>query len=313
MPTVNALPVYTPIATCVTINADLPPIHPTVQTNHTPYLAPLSAIPYTSGPKAIPDSILQDLGNVAPTQYIWNTPHGALTYTPAHPSHPPLPNSLADLSPCSPRIVDVGAGGGNNVFAGPGCIPSPIPSDPSDSSSDCSDPDHFMLHPLLASNDFQLGEMQIEWNVSAAPDMARHVQDDRYFLANADAPATEPPTRTLRIEFCFIDQPGIQWNWDPITMRKLRPIRIADVLHAIYDYFQLQLTHDEYDIIKSYGKRNARIVANSWRERIASQPDTEAQSQVFHGGLRRVDCLGSSKIFAGLRVDGSQLELGLRA
>ena len=96
-------------------------------------------------------------------------------------------------------------------------------------------------------------------------------------------------------------------------MRKARPIRIADVFHAIHDYFQRQLTHPEWDIINSHGKRNAKIVAYSWRERIASQPDVDAQLQVRESGLRRVDCLGSSKIFAGLWVDGSRLKLGLRA
>ena len=96
-------------------------------------------------------------------------------------------------------------------------------------------------------------------------------------------------------------------------MRKPRPIRVADILHAIHGYFQIGLTHDEYDIIKSHGKSNSRIVARSWRERVASQFDEEARSAVFYGGLRRVDCLGSCKIFAGLWVEGSQLKLGLRS
>jgi len=95
-------------------------------------------------------------------------------------------------------------------------------------------------------------------------------------------------------------------------MSKRRPIRIADIFHAIHGYFQVQLTHAEYDIIKSHGKRNSRIVANSWRGRV-SQSDDEARSAVFLGGLRRVDCLGSCKNFAGLWVEGSQLKLGLRA
>ena len=96
-------------------------------------------------------------------------------------------------------------------------------------------------------------------------------------------------------------------------MRKPRPIRIADIFHAIHDYFQLQLTHAEYEIIKSYGKANSRIVVRSWRERVASEVDDGIRNQVHYSGLRRVDCLGSCKIFAGLWVDGSQLKLGLRA
>ena len=95
-------------------------------------------------------------------------------------------------------------------------------------------------------------------------------------------------------------------------MNKRRPIRIADVIHSIHDYFQKQITHPEYDIIKSYGKRNASIVAKSFGERVASQPDA-MKSVVYHAGLRRVDCLGSCKIFAGLWAEGSQLKLGLRA
>ena len=96
-------------------------------------------------------------------------------------------------------------------------------------------------------------------------------------------------------------------------MRKAHPIRIADVLHGIHDYFQRQLTHPEWDIIKSHGRRNAKIVAYSWRDRVDSQLGPAEQVQVREGGLRRVDCLGSSKIFAGLWVDGSRVKLGLRA
>ena len=96
-------------------------------------------------------------------------------------------------------------------------------------------------------------------------------------------------------------------------MRKYGPIRIADVLHEIHDYFQRQLTEAEYDIIKSHGKRNARNVEKSWRERVALQLDDGAWYATYHSGLRRVDCLGSCKIFSGLWVEGSQLKLGLRA
>jgi hypothetical protein len=95
-------------------------------------------------------------------------------------------------------------------------------------------------------------------------------------------------------------------------MNKPRSIRVTDVLHAIHQYFQVQLTHSEYDIIKSHGRRNARIVANSWRERVTNS-DVGVRSAVYYGGLRRVDCLGSCKNFAGLWVEGSQLKLGLRA
>lgn len=155
-------------------------------------------------------------------------------------------------------------------------------------------------------------ESLIEWNVSDPANMARHVRNDPAFLVIVGEHATTPPTNTLRIDFCFIDQPGMRWNWEPITITKRRYIRITDIFHAIHDYFQLQLTHPEYDIIKSYGKSNSRIVANSWRDRV-SQSDEESQRAVFHGGLRRVDCLGSCKNFAGLWVEGSQLKLGLRA
>ena len=143
--------------------------------------------------------------------------------------------------------------------------------------------------------------------------MARFVVDDAAYLARVREPATNPPKKTLRIDFCFIDQPGMLWNWEPITIRKARDIRVADVIHAIHNYFHIQLTHSEYDIVKSYGKRNARIVANSWRERVALQSGDEAQSTVYHGGLRRVDCLGSCKNFMGLWFEGSRLKLGLRA
>lgn len=198
----------------------------------------------------------------------------------------------------------------------PGVVPGLIPSDSSDSSSDCSDHNHqfgFTLNRLLASDCLLPSETPIEWDVSDPVDMVRHVENDAGFLRSVCEPATDPPTHTLSIEIYFVDQPGARWNWEPITTRKAHPIRIADVFHAIHDYFQRQLTHPEWDIIKSHGKRNAKIVAHSWRERIDSHPDTEAQLRVRESGLRRVDCLGSSRIFAGLWVDGSRVKLGLRA
>lgn len=280
--------------------------------NQTPYLAQLSVVPQTPRQNAVADTILHDLGHITPTQYIWNTPHGALTYTPAPASHLLLPNPLADRSPCSPGPIDIGDG--NDGPAGLGVIPSRFSSDSSDSSSDCSDPDHrsgIILNPFV-SNYQPLGETPIKWNVSEPADMARHVLDGAGFLANMGAPATNPPANTLRIEFYFVDQPGAQWNWEPILVKKARPIRVVDLFHEIHRYFQRQLTYPEWDVINSYGKRNSRIVAKSWRERVASQLDTEAQSRVFHGGLKRVDCLGSAKTFAGLWVEDSRVMLGLR-
>ena len=311
MSTVHSFPVHTPAATCVTLNVDLPPVLPTAQTPHTSYLVPLSAVPRTPYQDVVPDSVIQDLKNVAPTQYVWNTPHGALTYTPGPTSHLPLHNTVPNLSPYFPCVVDMG--NGDDGSTGLGLIS--IASSSSDSSSDCSDPDYrggIKLHQVFASNRHPEGT-DIEWNVSDPVDMARHRLDNASFIAYASAPATEPPINELRIDFCFLDQPGVRWNWEPILVRKRRPIRITDVLHAIHDYFQTQLTHSEYDIIKSHGKRNARIVANSWRERVISEFEGDMQSTVYRGGLRRVDCLGSSKIFAGLWVEGSQLKLGLRA
>lgn len=311
------------------MNVDLPLVRPTAQINHTPYLNPLSSTPHTPRQNAVPDSILQDLGNIPPNQYIWNTPHGVLTYTPAPSSHHPLPNLLTDLTPYSLR--DGNPGGGSDGIVGLGLIPGSVssgssdsssdsPSDlpqnsPSGSSSDCSDSHHqsgIALNPFLASNCPPSGGTSIEWNVSEHPDMAWHEFDNAGFLAGAGMPATDPPINTLRIKICFIDQPGVRWNWEPIVVNKPGPIQITDVLHAIYSYFQLQLTHSEFDIIRSHGRRNEKAVVKSWRGRIASHSGTEAQSQAFHGGLRRVDCLGSSKIFAGLWVDGSRLKLGLR-
>ena len=280
-------------------------------------MAPLSAIPHTPQQTAVPDSILHGLGHIAPTQYIWNTPQGALTYTPAPVSHLLLPNPLADLSPCSPHVLDVDDGydGGMGLGVVPGVI-GPIPSDSSDSSSDCSDPNHqfgFTLDRWLASDCLLSRGTSIEWDVSEPVDMVRDVRDDAGFLGSANAPATDPPVHTLCIDLCFIDQPGVRWNWEPITMRKARPIRVADVFHSIHEYFQRQLTHSEWDIIRSYGKRNAKIVAYSWRDRVDSEPDTRSQLRVRESGLRRVDCLGSSKNFAGLWVEGSRVKLGLRA
>jgi len=306
---VNALP--TPRGTCATLNANLPPDHHIVQSTPISYLTPISAIPRTPHQNTFPDSILQDLRNIAPTHLTWDTQHGTLTYTPSPASHLPLPNPLVNYSPSSPRFVDVGSGNGEPM--GLGLLPSPISSDSSDSSSDCTAFDHrfgVTLHPLIALNPLE-GNL-IDWHVSDPARMARHVEDDDTFLANANQSATTPPTHTLHIDICFLDQPGVRWNWEPITINKRRSIRITDILHSIHDYFQTQLTHAEYDAIKSHGKRNSRIVANSFRERVTLQPSTDMRDEAYHGGLRRVDCLGSCKIFAGLWVEGLQLTLGLR-
>ena len=310
---VNTFPGYTPATPCVTLRAE-PPVIPPVHIGPTPRAPPLSAIPQTPYQNIVPNSIFQDLGNITPTQYIWNTPHGSLVYTPAPASAPLPPNPLPNTGVYPSRIVDLGDG--NDESIGLGLIPSPISSDTSDLSADrtifdrCSG---ITLNPLLAPNHRLPQETQVEWDVSEPVDRARHVLDDARFVASANEPATNPPTNNLRIEFHFIDNPGTKWNWEPITIRKPRSIRITDVFHAIHDYFQTQLTHAEYDVIKSHGKSNARIVRDSWNGRVNSQPEGGARSSVYYGGPRRVDCLGSSKKFAGLWVDGSLLKLGLRS
>jgi hypothetical protein len=186
----------------------------------------------------------------------------------------------------------------------------------SDTPTDASDSGHWSraaLHPLLASDALLPRETAIEWNVSESVDKARHVVYHEDLIARANEPATNLPTNTLTIELCFIDQPNVKWKWDPILIQKRRAIRVADVFLAIYDYFQTQITRSEWDAVKSYGKPNSRIVRDSWRERADSQSGEEARSIVYNGGLRRVDCLGSSRVFSGLWVDGSGLKLGLRA
>lgn len=305
MSVVDAFPGYTPTTTCTTLNVDQYPAHSTVQISPAPYLASLPVIPHTPDQSAVPCSILQNLGGIAPTQYTWNTPHGALTYTPAPTSMLPLPHSLPNPGSCFASIVDVRGGDGKPT--GPSLIPSLISSDTSDPSDSSSDDRRsgVALNPVLAT--------VIEWNVSEPVDTAKCVLDDTDFTASASEPATDPPTNKLCIELDFVDHPGVKWNWEPITIRKSRTIRIADVFHAIHNYFQTQITHAEYDIIKSHGKANGRIVRDSWRERLRSHPVGETQCEVYCGGLRRVDCLGSSKNFAGLWVDGSQLRLRLCA
>lgn len=295
---VNASQHYTATATRATPNPELPTVHSTGQ------ITPLSTS-RTFGQRTVPGSVLQDLGNITPTQYTWNTPYGVLTYAPA-PTSALLPNPLADLD----------AGNGDEGPTDPGLIQTPISSDTSDSSSISSD--HVLrsgvaLNPFLASNCYLPRETPVEWNVSEPVETARHILGESSFVANAHEPATNPPATTLHIELYLIDQPGVKWNWEPITVRKRRPIRIVDVFHSIHDYFDTQLTHAEYDIIKSHGTENAKIVRDSWRERISSQPEGDARSAVYSGGLRRVDCLGSSKKFAGLWVEESQLKLSLRA
>ena len=311
--TVRTSPTRTPTATCISLNADLPSVlHPayrTVQTVHTPRSAPPSVVPRTPRQNAGADSILPDLRNIPPTRYVWEIPQGTLTLTPNSTLHFPPRNSVPNLRRYSSRIVDLGDG--DDEPMGLGLIP--IPSNSSDSSSNCSDLDRrlgIQLHPLLASNRRPEGT-HIKWNVSEPVDMARHTLNDTTFLASA--PATEPPANELRVHFYFFNEPMVRRNWDPITMRKRHPIRIADVLHAIHDYFQMQLTRSEYDIIKSHGERNTRIAANSRRGRVISEFEGDMRSTISCDGFRRVDCLGSSKIFAGLWVEGSQLKLGLRA
>ena len=309
---INAPPVYTPATTCVTLTPELVPVHSTGQINHPPYLPPPSAIPRSPCQNTVPDSIFQDLGNIAPARYTWNTPYGVLTYTPT-PTSALLPNTVAGPTSRPLRIVDVGSE--NDGSPGLGLIPSPISSDTSD-ASDCPTNGHrsgVALNPFLGSNCFLPKETPIEWNVSEPVEMVRHGLGDASFIAHAHEPATNPSTTTLIIELSFVNQPDAKWNWEPITIRKNRPIRIVDVFHSIHDYFKTQLTPSEYDVIKSHGSQNARILRDSWRERVNSQPEGEAQSLVYFGGLRRIDCLGSSRNFAGLWVDGSQLKLGLRA
>jgi hypothetical protein len=307
--TANTPLVPTPTATCVTQNVGVPPVHPAVQTTHAPYLVPLSPTPRTPHRNTFLEPISQDLGNTTPTQYIRDSPRGALTRTPVPTPRPSPLSPLEEFSPHSyfPPIVERGE---NDGPTGLELIPNPTPSN---SFFSYSDPDHrpgTTLRPSIPSNNLSSKGTSVEWNFPDPADMARH---NSTFIARAHEPATNPSTKTLRIDFRPTDQP--EARWEPIIMTMSRPIQIADVLRKIRGYFQEQPTQPECDTIQSHGKRNTRTVENSWRERVdaPSQVSHGARSAIHCGSIRCVGCLGSYKNqVVGLWVQGPQLKLAWR-
>ncbi|GLB45116.1 hypothetical protein LshimejAT787_2000210 [Lyophyllum shimeji] len=154
----------------------------------------------------------------------------------------------------------------------------------------------FTLHPLLrySQHDILPGHCtSLLWDLREAPiKSVRHISVPHMTLTERVLAqhATTPRVPTLRVT-CGIfpdDWTIMAYNPEGLTL--------LDILEAIHDCLQAQLTPAEWDALSSKQRRRISAVFDL-RWRVAPVP-----AKTHSGGILRADCLLSHSLFAGLTL-----------
>lgn len=159
------------------------------------------------------------------------------------------------------------------------------------------------LHPILSCN--QTGgrsEVPLRWDVRYLPRHGVHTFDAAISPSELMQPAIYPPVKSLHIVSGLVSP-----TW-PITVTNPSGVTVWDVLANIHATLQVPITHSEWEALSA--KQRVRIKQIFYERCYASRDSKREHS----GGVRRIDCLLSTTVFAGLSspmVRGSRLELVL--
>ncbi|KAJ3550642.1 hypothetical protein NM688_g5025 [Phlebia brevispora] len=151
------------------------------------------------------------------------------------------------------------------------------------------------MHPFLAPNPFGTSP-HIDWDLSMLPQTAKRVTGRNCIVDPASAfkdDATWPPTNTMLIASDFILQEG----WGPIAIQKTKAIKVLDVLMAVYDYFQEQLSEEDVRHLRRLNPNNYRMLVDAYQQRCRRSLTLRGWER--RQGLRRVDLLGDNRKWWG--------------
>ncbi|KAF8633150.1 hypothetical protein AX17_004651 [Amanita inopinata Kibby_2008] len=171
--------------------------------------------------------------------------------------------------------------------------------------------DAFHLHHLLSYNSETSQCAPIYWDLHDIPSSARYVmhthplpttEDDEptrsahyvmpmyppLSVEDLDMTATVPSVSTLHVT-CDV----LPFNW-PIIARNIAGVTVRDVLFAIYECLQRQMSIHEWNSLSPKQRNRINLVFDA-RWRLSSSP-----SMARSFGLLRVDCLLRHALFGGL-------------
>jgi hypothetical protein len=121
-------------------------------------------------------------------------------------------------------------------------------------------------------------------------------------------PATHPPTTRLVISSDLVPRWPVLLDYHAATLgtphssSALPPIALGDVLYAIHQTMQTQITHKEW---AELDEKNEPVIARAYMKRYKNSPGHE--SRLATEGVKRVDYLLKKVMFAGLsRKNGDQ-------
>lgn len=224
------------------------------------------------------------------------TPSPALSISSATSSHGPITPETYTFS--LPQVHDqyphFQYGSHPEHFA---AKPYPYPSPASGTSS----PSTTSLHPLLAVSGFAHTNSQpFVWNIAVHPNEL-HPQTSLKSqpgypipLATLHLPATAPPAAQLVITcallpFEIVVTPGTTFRQPFVT--------VGDVLLELFAQLRRQVSQDEYNRLAPHIKRNIDSAFFKRCERLR-----EGRAEEQKRGVRRVDLLMGSLLFAGLEM-----------
>lgn len=85
--------------------------------------------------------------------------------------------------------------------------------------------------------------------------------------------------------------------WGPVVARSTESVTLIDVLVAVYDYGQKQITRDEYDYICSLHPDNEARIVDAYEQRCRTSYNLEVYER--NQGIRRIDTFGDDKRWWG--------------
>lgn len=151
------------------------------------------------------------------------------------------------------------------------------------------------LHPYLAPNPFATAP-HFDWDLSCSPETARRITGRNCTVDITSAfkePATYPPTGTMLIASDFI----LQESWGPIVAKSTKGVTFYDVLLAIYEYWQQQLTERDVAHLQRLDSQNYGLLVDAYHQRCRRSHSIRGWER--SQGLRRVDLLGDNRKWWG--------------
>lgn len=166
-------------------------------------------------------------------------------------------------------------------------------------------PQPMMINSLLVASPTgttRFHRAPVDWDIRYIPLHCARVAGHIASAHHLTQLATQPGTPTIRVISDLLSEDWV------ITAHNPNGVTVEDVLSAIHRGLQVPLTQHEWEYMSSTNRD--RIVATFY-ERCEASRDFD---RTRHGGVRRIDCLLHTTVFAGLSslmLRGNQWEVVL--